>query len=376
MKIAHIVCAYPPYYSGMGTVVFEMVQALTKLGHDVTVFTPQYYPAEEVRPQSVPPRPTHEDVVEEKISAVRRLAPSLQYGNAARIPQLKSELDFFDLVHLHYPFFGTANIVRKWKRENPQKPLVVTYHMDARGSGWKGLFFKYYSAFWMPRILGAADKLTVSSFDYLESSLAAPFYRAHKEKWLELPFGVDLDRFQPREKSLALANSLNLNLALPTILFVGGMDTAHYFKGVPIFLRALAIIQKAKLNVQALLVGDGELREGFELQARGLGLDSVRFLGRVDDDTLPSVYNLADLFVLPSVHQGEAFGLVLLEAFASGVPVIATDLPGVRTVASDGGLTVQSNDPAGLAEAIIGYFSYGTDQMVWRKGETYRRRKI
>ena len=103
------------------------------------------------------------------------------------------------------------------------------------------------------------------------------FYRAHKEKWLELPFGVDLDRFQPREKSLALANSLNLNLALPTILFVGGMNTAHYFKGVPIFLRALAIIQKAKLNVQALLVGDGELREGFELQARVLAWDSVRF---------------------------------------------------------------------------------------------------
>lgn len=367
MKIAHIVCTYPPYYAGMGNVVFQIVSHLAELGHEVEVLTPDYYQSQEIKPAEEEPSVIHEEKVREQIDYAKRLRPALRYGNAAYIPQIQNELDRFDLVHLHYPFFGVANLARKWKLRNPRKPLVITYHMDTRAPGWKGLFFKYYAKFWMPKILRSADKLVVSSFDYLQASDAGFLYKENPDKWLELPFGVDLEKFKPRERPDALLKKYKLSPDLPIILFVGGMDFAHYFKGVPVLLTALKFLKENNTPAQCVLVGEGELRQDFETQAQIFGLsDLVKFVGAVSHDELPYYYNLADLFVLPSINQGEAFGMVLLEAMASGVPVVATDLPGVRTVAQDAGAVVKPNNPSELATAILGYFSDKDIMSEWR----------
>ena len=162
MNIAHIVCRYPPYYSGMGNAVFEMCEELGRRGHGVAVYTPQYHEAKEIKSAGAPPARIHTPELKQQIDHAKRLTPSLEYGNAARLPQLTHELDDFDLVHLHYPFFGTAGLVRKWKRRHPGKPLVITYHMDTRSPGWKGLIFRSYATYWLPRVLSAADRLLVS----------------------------------------------------------------------------------------------------------------------------------------------------------------------------------------------------------------------
>ncbi len=358
MKIAHIVCSYPPYYGGMGNVVFELANNLSALGHEVEVLTPGYYESKEIRRPDTESAKTHVPELQEQIDYATRLTPKIQYGNAAYLPQIQNELDRFDLVHLHYPFFGTANLVRRWKIKNPQKPLVITYHMDTRAPGWKGLFFKYYSKFWLPKILTSADKLLVCSFDYLENSDAAKILAQTKSKWEELPFGVDILRFFPASPSADLLKQLNLQTNLPTVLFVGGMDSAHYFKGVPVLLQALFLLKRNKTPVQVVLIGEGELRSVFIERARVMGLtDLTHFVGKASDEELPKYYNLADLLVLPSTSRNEAFGMVLLEAFASGVPVIASDLPGVRTVAQAGGILVPPRRSQALAEAIQGYFS-------------------
>lgn len=353
MKVAHIVCTFPPYYGGMGNVAFEIASGLMRLGHEVMVYTPEYGENESF----------------EKEEMVKRLKPRLYYGNAASMPQLKKELEDFDIVHLHYPFFGTANIVRKWKLRNLHKKMVITYHMDTRAPSWKGLVFALYAKFWMPKVLGAADALIATSFDYIESSDARKIFQTQKKKWLEIPLGVDSDRFFPRPKPEEFFRSLGLDSENPTILFVGGMDPAHYFKGVLILLQAMSLLVKKIPEVQLLLVGDGELRENFENQAKGMGIwDSVRFVGRASDDELPLYYNMADIFVLPSIHQGEAFGMVLLEAMASGVPVIATDIAGVRSVALQGGMTVAAKDPVAVAESLLEYFSLPEDEQEnWKK---------
>lgn len=339
----------------MGNVVFEMASGLTAFGHEVEVLTPDYYQPEEIKSATAEPEKEHTSEIDERVDYATRLKPALQYGNAAFIPQLQKELDRFDLVHLHYPFFGVANLVRKWKLRNPKKPLVITYHMDTRAPNWKGMVFKYYSKFWMPKILGAADKLLVSSFDYLNASDPRGLF---KDKWIELPFGVDTERFAPRPMPEKILLRHNLSSEIPTVLFVGGMDAAHYFKGIPVLLKALFLAKNNKTPVQAVLVGDGDLRKDFEIHSKALGLDGlVHFVGKVSNEDLPSYYNLADLFVLPSTSKNEAFGMVLLEAMASGVPVVASDLPGVRTVAQDGGLAVKPNSPQDLVEAILGYFA-------------------
>jgi glycosyltransferase involved in cell wall biosynthesis len=368
MKIAHIVCTYPPYFGGMGNVVFQMAEHLVAAGHEVEVLTPMYYENKEIRSPEAESARTHAPEVEEQIATVNRIAPTFQYGNAARLPQIGHELDDFDVVHLHYPFFGTANLVRRWKLNNPNKPLVITYHMDNRSPGWKGLIFKLYSKYWMPKILGAADAIIASTFDYVQSGDARKIFEEDPSKWHEIPFGVDTNRFFPAPKPELLFEEFQLDINIPTVLFVGGMDSAHYFKGIPVLLQALFALKKNNFPVQAVLVGDGELRENYELQVKALGLEkNVFFMGRVDDEMLPVCYTMADLFVLPSINQGEAFGMVLLEAMASGVPVLATDLAGVRSVAKYGGQVVPVNDPIALATSIKEFLNDPEQIQFWKE---------
>jgi len=277
---------------------------------------------------------------------------------------LKKQLNDFDIVHLHYPFFGTARIVKKWKLNNPDKKLFITYHMDNRASGIKGLLFKINAKFWLKNILKVADKIQVTSFDYLKSSDAGKYLDMYKDKFFELSLGVDTDKFKIREKPEYLFDKHNLDINKKTILFVGGMDEAHYFKGIPVLLKSALALKKSNFDFQLVLVGDGNLRNNFEITARSYGLkDKVFFIGKVSNQDLAKYYNIADLLVLPSINQGEAFGLVLLEAMASGVPVIASDLAGVRTVASDGGFIVKANDYKDLAEKIYEYFSEDREEL-------------
>lgn len=369
MKIAQIVCCYSPYYSGMGNVVFQTASHLGELGHNVTVFTPGYYEKKEIKSVEAPVAAEHSEELEAEIDYAKRLKPALSYGNAAYIPDLKKELNAFDLVHLHYPFFGTANLVRKWKQRHSEIPLVITYHMDTRGTGWKGLFFKYYADYWLPKILAAGDRLITSSFDYIAASDVFDSYKKQPEKWIELPFGVDTERFQPRDVSAEWQAAWNLefNPDLPTLLFVGGMDTAHYFKGISVLLKAVRLLKESSSLVQAIFVGEGELRTRYEQEAIGLGVANlVRFVGQVSEDDLPLFYNLADLLILPSTTRGEAFGMVILEAMASGVPVVVSDIPGVRAVAADGGILAEPGNPHDIADGIKGYFLPENDRAAWR----------
>jgi glycosyltransferase involved in cell wall biosynthesis len=104
-----------------------------------------------------------------------------------------------------------------------------------------------------------------------------------------------------------------------------------------------------------VIVGEGDLRPEHEAQTAKLGLaQRVVFPGRVVEAELPDYYRLADVTVLPSITMGEAFGLVLVESLACATPVIASNLPGVRTVVSDGqdGFLVEPNSPPDLAEKL------------------------
>lgn len=355
MRIAHIVSTYPPYYGGMGNAVFALTEELARRGHDVEVLTPGYYEDAEICSRELPATSDHAPALTRDIARVKRLAPSLSYGNAARLPTIARELDTADIVHLHYPFFGTANLVRRWKLRHPDRPLIITYHMDTRAPGWKGLVFSAYARWWLPKILTAADRVIATSFDYARVSQAREVFAAHPERWVEIPLGVDTNRFLPRPTPAHLMSRYGLSADVPTVLFVGGMDSAHYFKGVEQLLLALTVVKKTR-PIQAVLVGGGNLRETYIQKARGMGLSrDAHFVGRVSDAELPAYYNLADLMVLPSTTAGEAFGMVLLEAMASGVPVIASDLPGVRTIAKQGGVIVPPRDPRALADAIIEY---------------------
>ncbi|MDO8592970.1 MAG: glycosyltransferase family 4 protein [bacterium] len=339
MKIAQIVCAFPPYQGGIGNSVYNISDILSDLGHEVTVFTPDY---------NLPAEP---DEFNGKFS-VKRLRPLLKIGNAAILPQLFFKLNNFDIVHLHYPFYGVIkSILIKKLIKGKKMKLVLHYHMDNRGTGLKGLIFYFYKIMILPLAARSADIITCASLDYLKHSALKKYYRHNPEKFRQILFGVNLDQF------VTYHDNLNLKRRNKIILFVGGLDQAHYFKGLENLLKALAeIIKDRKFSLTVLkIVGRGGLKDYYIKQARGLGVaKSALFYDNIDNSKLVDFYNYCDCLVLPSINRSEAFGLTLLEAMACSRPVIASNLPGVRGVFKNGiqGLLVKPNDIKDLAVKI------------------------
>jgi glycosyltransferase involved in cell wall biosynthesis len=227
----------------------------------------------------------------------------------------------------------------------------MTYHMDAISGGWKGAFFAAHRRVLLPWIVNRSDRILASSDDYIKTSALAEIEGAMDR--LEVhPFGIDLDRFRPGTED-AYKKKLGVRMDVPTFLFVGGLDRAHHFKGMFVLIDAMK--QMISMPWQAFIVGDGNLRLSFQETVRAQGLDDrVLFLGNVADRDMPHIYRCADIHLFPSTRRAEAFGLVALEAAASGIPTIASSLPGVRTVVQDGstGLLVPPEDSVELAKSM------------------------
>jgi len=338
MKIAQIICTFPPYKGGMGTVAYEFTQRLSQRGHDVTVFTPKYQ---------------EDEIQREYPFKVIKMQSSFKLGNAAVLSNIRKQLVDFDMIHLHYPFFGTAYFVYRFKKKFPNKSLVITYHMDAIAGGLKGLIFKIHSKILMPKILSKADVITVSSIDYIQNSNARYIYRKHPERFVELPFGVDIDHFKPAEKDHELMNRFGIQYSDKIILFIGGLDKAHNFKGLKLLIKANKILATQLKDFKTIIVGEGDLKNHYEELVKKFNLENkIKFVGVGKYADLPKYYNLSDLLVLPSTNRAEAFGLVLLEAMACGKAVLASNLAGVRTVPISQDYIFQTGNVKDLTDKI------------------------
>lgn len=338
MKIAEVTSTFPPYKAGMSNVAYYNAWALTTLGHDVTVFTTKYK--------------TGTSHVDEYPFKVQRLSAWFKYGNAGILPQLFYKLPKYDIIHLHYPFFGGAEIIYfldKIKDLN----LIVTYHMDVVGEGLMSKFFQWHRNNVTPKILDRADKIIVTSYDYAQNSNIKERLAVEPEKFVEIPIGVNELLFKPRYRDKDIIEQYDLH-GKKIILFVGGLDKAHYFKGINILIQAVKKLN-ARDDFRVVIIGEGDLKQTYQSMADSLGLGrKIIFAGFVPDDLLPKFYSVADMLVLPSIDKSEAFGIVSLEAMASGVPVIASDLPGVRSVVDKKktGLLVKPGNVDNLANMI------------------------
>ncbi len=340
MRIGLTVSTFPPYQGGMGNMAWSYALGLTRRGHEVEVFCPAIRGGLD-RELAAP-------------FAIHRLEPWLRVRNSAFLPQLAGRLAGFDVVNLHYPFYGGAEAVFLRKKLRAGKlRLVVNYQMDNFSPGAAGLAFKANAALLTPRLLAAADRVIVTSADYAAHSAAAVSFARFPGKFAAIPPGIDLARFRPGPKDPDLLARYGFAPDDRIVLFVGGLDRAHAFKGVGFLLEAWPnlAVDRARL----LIVGQGDLREDYRKAAESLGLGrSIVFADPVGPAELAAYYRMADLFVLPSTDSSEAFGIVLVEAMACGVPVLASDLPGVRSVIEPGrnGELFRAREAADLLDKI------------------------
>ncbi len=335
MRIAHVTATFPPYYAGTGLVCYHQAEGLARLGHQVAVFTAAGSSDEGFSPEGV---------------QVHRLPALFRIGNAPFLPGLLNMRDM-DVVHLHYPFIFGAEMIRVVSALR-HVPYVLTHHNDLIGDGGRRYLFDAYTAVVAPLVFQGARKWLVVSLDHAASCRLAPLFRRRWADVVEIPNGVDTDLFRPDVDGGHVRRRWGIPERARVLLFVGALDRAHHFKGAGYLLRAFARLSDG--NLWLMLVGDGDLRPSLEVLAEKLKVaPRVRFVGAVPHRDLPPFYAASDLVVLPSFPP-ESFGMVLIEAMACGRPVLAHDIPGVRTVVCNGedGLLARPGDMDDLLEKM------------------------
>jgi glycosyltransferase involved in cell wall biosynthesis len=243
-----------------------------------------------------------------------------------------------DVIHAVNPFLLAAGAVRFAERHGV--PLVASYHANIPAYGrYYGLGalepvgWRYVS--WLH---GCADINLCTSTSTMERLRRRGFPRL--ALW---PYGVQTDRFSPRwasqEWRARLSSCHPDNLIL---LCVGRLAKEKS-------LHLLAPVVQEVDGVSLAIVGDGPLRPSLQRLFAGT---PTTFLGLLSGEDLSRAYASADAFVFPS--DSETLGMVMLEAHAAGLPVVAADTPAARELVHEGidGLRYDSGDPSGLIAAV------------------------
>lgn len=263
---------------------------------------------------------------------------------------LESNIRDSDIVHTFEVSTAYSEQAAHMKKEGLIERLVV--------STWGNIPLKYLFCYEFT----GGRKLVMEQADHFiagtdKAKLALVLEGVPEEKVSVINMGVDLSRFKPRAKDAALLNKLGLNPRDFVILSVGKLDWSKGHHETLFALKELLLDPKlSDVSPKLVIAGKGPHKKILEKLVQDVGIeDSVIFVGFLSYDEINRLYNVADLFVHSSVISHvwqEQFGWVLVEAMASGLPVISTLSGSIPEVVGDAGKLVQSGDSHSLYLAI------------------------
>lgn len=336
---------YPPLIEGgLARHVRKLAENLVRLGAEVHVLTRSDGSANDedvmrgvhVHRVREPERPRD---LGEFVAWIERMNTDMLSAGMA----LADELEF-DVVHGHDWLVATAcdHLARRFN-----VPLVMTIHATEYGrhQGWVDKHPQSHIHGVEKWIVNRADAVIACS-SYMREHIADIF--AVEERVVNvIPNGIDPSDLQP----VAELDELRASFAAPEEKLVLLVGRLVYEKGFQFALEALPTLIENVGGVRFLIAGSGTHEAELKEQAEQLGLlEHGTFVGWIGDDVLHSLYRIADLTIVPSIY--EPFGLVALEAMASGCPCIVADVGGLREVVPNEnvGLRFRSRDPESLAE--------------------------
>jgi glycogen(starch) synthase len=340
---------YPPLIEGgLARHVRKLAEALVELDLDVHVLTRggEESPPEEVaagvRIHRVrePKRPTD---LGEFVAWVERmnadmLAAGVELGDSHE----------FELVHGHDWLVAMAgdHLARRFRA-----PLVTTIHATEHGrhQGWVEEHPQSHIHGVERWITNRADRVIACSY-YMREQVA-DIFGVPDDKVEVIPNGIDPEDLQPQDGHEL--ERLRRQFAAPDEKLVLLLGRLVYEKGFQLALEAMPSLIGRLPSTRFLVAGSGTHERELRRQAAELGLmEHGTFLGWIGDDVLHSLYRIADVCVVPSIY--EPFGLVALEAMASGCPCIVADTGGLREVVphEEAGLRFRARDPVALGEMV------------------------
>ena len=257
----------------------------------------------------------------------------------------------FDLIHVHAPMVPVLPVAAVMSADCP---VVGTFHTVFRKSFVYSLLRPYFR-----KVLGRIDGcLSVSPFS------ARAIQKYFDAEFTVIPNGVDTDVYKPDNEPVMEFRKDNVK----NILFFGRFDPHN---GLPTLLEAFGRIKSARRDTRLIIVGDGPLADVYRKSVPASLASSVVFAG-IQHALKPNFYATADVFCHPaSLHN---LSLVCLEAMATGIPIVASDIPSFRWLMQEDAVYFPPQDSGKLAESILGVL--GNDGMALSLGERARRRAL
>ena len=326
LRVLHVGKYYPPVPGGMERVVETLCRVSRgRLQSRVLAFDRG--------------RATREDVIDGV--PVTRVGTLGQAGSVPIAPKFASHLSRADadlmIVHEPNPWALLSLLVRPVRI-----PFAIWFHSDVVRPELQ------YRLFYAPLARPAYDRARrfVASSPALAS--LSPALARYSTKTAIIPFGIDPAAWASDSETDCRASAIRAAAAKPIVLFLGRLVA---YKGVDVLIKAAS-----SLSVHVVVAGDGPMRPAWTAQASAIGGSaSFEFPGALSDGDVKAWMHAADVLVLPSLTRAEAFGVVQLEAMASGTPVISTNVEsGVPWVNRHGetGLVVTPGDVFALRRAL------------------------
>lgn len=339
MRIGVFTDSYKPYTSGVVTSICTFRDELVKLGHEIYIFAPSY--------------PNYHDK-EEKVYRFYSLPSPTNPDYSLAIPvypgmnMLLKKLDL-DIIHVHSPFLMGRVGLHYAKRQ--RIPILFTYHtlydqyvhyVPVAQDLAKEMATKFSNNF-----CNQCDHVIVPSTEVKE------ILNGHNIKTpiSVIPTGVPLHKFTGKKNDW-LRDNYNIPADNKILLFVGRLTKE---KNLEFLIEAFSLVKKSLPNTTLVLTAQGPLEHDLKKLATNLGLSletEVIFTGALPFDTLVDVYYSSDLFVFSSLTETQ--GLVLIEAMAAGLPVVAVSAYGVLDMVDSGVNGILTNcEKEEFSEAII-----------------------
>ncbi len=350
MKILMVIYMFPPVTGGGEQGAFELARTLASMGHEVHVATTCFEGLK--RHEVMDGVKVHRIVGNPFLGPYRspqrksKLLSSMAmtyFMLASQLPLLKLvKQEKFDVINAQ--FIIPAGLPAMKVARLTSTPLVTTLVGGDLYTPQEPFFMSLFRKIISPayRYIFSHSTLTAISTDTIKRAQSL----GCKNNVTLTPYGISVSKFSrsPPDKRLIR----ELGLEDKTVLI--SVSRLSRRKGLDYLLRAVAGLNS---DVKLLLVGDGVEKDNLVRLSRKLGIaERVVFVGRIPNENLMRYYNLADIFVLPSLHEG--MGIVFLEAMACGLPVVTTNVGGMTDFIMEGktGLLVKPRDVEHLSGAL------------------------
>ena len=356
-KILIVSDFYKPHLSGMTFYIDQQVKTLLENNYKVTILTINY---------------TNNLNSEENQKNLRilRVQPSFKFSRGLfsleLIKLFIKESAKHHYIHIHYPIAEIFLLILFFN-----KKVIFNYHCIPSFNQKHLMFVKFYFYFFSLISILLSYKTIVLSKDYFKNTKLNNFFL---KKVVEISPYIS---FQPNNL-LSAKNKDN-------VFTIGYLGRLSYEKSLETLIKASEILEEKKVDHRILIAGDDKdqrfIKYISKIKLKSKNNNNISFLGKISEKSKEKFYKLLDVFVLPSNNSFEAFGIVQLEAMNYGLPVIASNLPGVKTIITNtkNGFLFEINNSKELANKLIKIkynYKLKKEMIIRRVNEKYNKSKF